>query len=108
MSLDGTFTRLDASAGPDDTLAVVATRTDGSTAKIVFDERGIRVEGVTLAADYAPAFRQTTDLRGDKLSFEFQGFRYEVACQADITPTASGFTFRPRAGTLRLDLSLPN
>ena len=108
MSFDGDFKRLDAAAGAGDTLAVVATRADGSTVKVVFDERGIRVEGATLAAAYAPAFRQTTNLRGDTLSFTFQGFRYEMGCRADVAPTPSGFTFRPRSGNIYLALSLPD
>ena len=100
--------RVEIAAGAGDTLTVVAKRADGSTAKVVFDECGIRVEGATLAADYAPSFRQTTNLRGDKLSFTFQGFRYEMGYRADVTPTPSGFTFRPRSGNIYLDLSLPD
>ena len=106
LALDGAFARLDASAGANDTLIVVATRTDGTKAKIVFDERGIHVEGASLSAAYAPAFRQTINLRNGKQSFTFQGFRYEVGCEADVSPTNDGFTFQPRAGAIRLDLSL--
>ena len=47
------------------------------------------------------------NLRSGKLSFTFQGFRYEVGCAADVSPTDNGFTFQPRAGAIRLDLSLP-
>ena len=108
MSFDGDFKRLDAAAGTGDTLAVVASRTDGSKVKVVFDERAIRVEGATLAADYAPAFRQTITLRDGHLLFTFQNFRYKVGCEADVSPTASGFIFRSHAGAIRLDLSLPD
>ena len=108
LALDGAFARLDASAGAGDTLAVVATRADGTTAKVVFDERGIRVEGATLTADYAPTFRQTINLRDGHLLFTFQDFRYKVGCKADVSPTASGFIFRPHAGAIRFDLSLPD
>ena len=106
LALDGAFARLDASAGANDTLAIFATRADGSTAKVVFDERGIHVEGATLSATYAPAFRQTISLCNGKLSFTFQGFRYKVGCKADVSPTDSGFIFRPHDGAIRLDLSL--
>ena len=106
MSFDGDFNRLDAAAGAGDTLAVIATRTDSSKVKVVFDERGIRVEGTTLAADYEPAFRQTINLRDGHLVFTFQGFRYKVGCKADVSPTASGFLFRPHAGAIHFDLSL--
>ena len=108
MSFDGAFSRLDASAGASDTLTVVATRTDGSKVKVIFDERGIRVEGATLRSDYAPAFRQTINLRDGHLLFTFQGFRYKVGCEADVSPTGSGFIFRPHAGAIRFDLSLPD
>ena len=108
LAFDGAFARLDASAGANDTLAVVATRTDGSKVKVVFDERGIRVEGATLRSDYAPAFRQTISLRDGHLLFTFQGFRYKVGCKADVSSTDSGFIFRPHAGAIRLDLSLPD
>jgi len=108
LALDGAFARLDASAGANDTLTVVATRTDGSNAKVIFDERGILVEGTTLSVAYTPTFRQTINMRDGHLSFTFQDFRYEVGCDADVSPTDSGFIFRPHAGAIRLDLSLPD
>lgn len=33
--------------------------------------------------------------------------REEVGCAAAVSPTDNGFTFQPRAGAIRLDLSLP-
>ena len=108
LALDGSFARLDASADANDTLTVVASRTDGSKVNVVFDERGIRVEGATLRSGYAPAFCQTINLCDGHLLFTFQGFRYKVGYKADVSPTDSGFVFRPHAGAIRLDLSLPD
>ena len=108
MSLDGAFERMDATALPGDRLAVVAMRSDGTPARIVFDERGISVNGTGMAVEYPQPFRATARLHDGRLSFEFQGFRYAIGYAATVEATQSGFAFRPVDGRIRLDLSLPD
>ena len=108
MLLDGAFKRMDATVLPGDRLAVVATRADGTTARIVFDERGISVDGTDMAVEYPQPFRAVARLHGGRLSFDFQGFRYAIGYEAEVEATHGGFAFRPTGGHIRLDLSLPD
>ena len=108
MLLDGAFKRMDATVLPGDRLAVVATRADGTTARIVFDERGISVDGTDMAVEYPQPFMAVARLHGGRLSFDFQGFRYAIGYEAEVEATHGGFAFRPTGGHIRLDLSLPD
>lgn len=96
MALDGAFLEVSAATPRRDVLEVVATRTDGSTAKVCFSEGSIRVSNAALTAEYAPGFRSRIVVEPDCLKFDFRGFAYAVGVDGRLAATEKGFTVAPK------------
>ena len=91
LVLDGEFVSIDAEAGADGALAVVAKRRDGSSAKVVFEEGRIVVSGASLDGEYAKDFRKSLAVRNGGVDFEFMGYRYRMPVCGDLRATGKGF-----------------
>ena len=106
LAFDGAFEKLEASARPCGVLVATALRKDGSKAVAIFDERGMTVSSANLEADWKQGFRKDVSFRGGIATFKFLGFGYSVGFEGDVEETPTGARIAPRAGKIRLDLSL--
>ena len=91
MAFSGTFTSLGTNAENNDTLVVTATRADGTSTVIRFEEGRIIVTGSGLDAEYEGKFRKALSVQRDGVGFQFEGYRYRVPIRGTIQATEKGF-----------------
>ena len=103
MALSGEFISLETAAEGDSVLTVTATRADGTSAKVRFEEGRIVVTGCGLSGEYAADFRKTLSVVADGVDFEFGGYSYRVPVRGKTQATAKGF--RIDGDRIELDLT---
>ena len=72
-------------------MIVTATRTDGTSAAVRFEEGRIVITGCGLASEYAADFRKTISVKTGEVGFEFGGYRYSMPVRGKVQAMAKGF-----------------
>jgi hypothetical protein len=103
MALAGEFKSLETAAEGDSVLVVTATRTDGTSAAVRFEEGRIVITGCGLSSEYATDFRKTLSVKSGEIGFVFGGYRYNMPVWGEVRATGKGF--RIDGNQIELDLS---
>ena len=103
MAFSGEFKSIKTAADGDSVLVATATRTDGSTVTVRFEEGRIAVSGGALSAEYEEKFRKSVFAADDGVDFEFQGYRYRMPVRGAVRATEKGFEIG--GDRIELDLS---
>ena len=87
----------------DSVLTVTATRTDGTSATVRFEEARIIITGCGLASEYAADFRKKISVKPGEVGFEFGGYGYSMPVRGKVQATEKGFSID--GNQIELDLS---
>ena len=105
MDFSGTFTSLRVKADGDDTLVVTATRTDGTSAIVRFEEGHIIIATSKLDAEYEEKFAKMLSVKANGIDFTFDGYRYRVPIRGSFSVWGSWKGFHVEGDNIEFDLT---
>lgn len=103
MEFSGEFTSLKAKGDGNDTLVATATRADGTSAIVRFEEGHIVIAASELDAEYEEKFRKTLSVKTNGIDFTFAGYRYRLPIRGTVRATEKGF--RAEGDRIEFDLT---